>query len=130
MSVDTPVDPAAPASASPSRRRSTKSGLVEPVAAADANASLDDDNVLLRPTNNRRGARGALVGQVVTVKEVWNLLPRASDSAADALLTVLTVQLWLTEPRDHLLAPDARRTEARRLACGLAQYRCATRRDV
>jgi hypothetical protein len=130
MNIDTPVDPVEPASANSSRLRLTTLGPVEPVTATDAGASLDDDNVLLRPVNNRQGERGALVGHVVTVKEVWNLLPHASESAADALLTVLTVQRWLTEPRDQQLASDARRTEARRLACGLAHYRCATRRDV
>jgi hypothetical protein len=99
------------------------------VAASDADASQENDNVLLRPVTNQRGERGPLVGHVVTVKEIWNLLPRASEPAADALLTVLTVQRWLTEPGDQRLAPNARRTEARQLAYRLAEHRCATRRD-
>jgi hypothetical protein len=99
-------------------------------AASDASVSQENDNVLLRPVTNQRGERGPLVGHVVTVKEIWNLLPRASGQTADALLTVLTVQRWLTEPGDQRLAPDARRTEARQLAYRLAQHRCATRRDV
>ena len=131
MNVDTPVDPAEPASARPSRPRSAKPDPTRLAAAQpDASVSLDDDNVLLRPVNNRHGERGPLVGQVVTTKEIWSLVPHAVGPEADALLTVLTVQRWLTEPRDQGLEPDARRTEARRLACGLAQYRCATRRDV
>jgi len=98
-------------------------------AASGAGVSEENDNVLLRPVTNRHGERGPLVGHVVTVKEIWNLLPHASGQGADALLTVLTVQRWLTEPGDQRLAPDARRTEARQLACRLAQHRCATRRD-
>jgi len=131
MNVDTPVDPVEAASASPSRPRSPKpdpAGLA--AAQPGAGVSSDDDNVLLRPVTNRHGERGPLVGHIVTVKEIWSLLPHASASTADALLTVLTVQRWLTEPRDLRLAPNARRTEARRLAYSLAEYRCATRRDV
>lgn len=129
MNGDTSVDPTEPANAASSRPRSAKPRSAES-AAPDASLSLDDDNVLLRPLNNRQGGPGPLVGHVVTVKEVWSLLPHASESAADALPTVLTVQRWLTEPRDQLLAPNAGRTDARRLAYNLALYRCATRRDL
>lgn len=107
------------------RPRTRDSGAV-----SDAGVSLENDNVLLRPVNNRHGDRGALVGHLVTVKEIWSLLPRGSGPATDALLTVLTVQRWLTEPGDQRLAPDARRTEARQLAYRLAEHRCATRRDL
>ena len=92
-------------------------------------AESDDDNVLLRLLVPEGGSRGALVGQVVTAKEICDMIPRSGNPAVDPFLTVPTVQRWLTEPigADHSLA--SMRTATRELAHQFAKRRFATSRD-
>jgi hypothetical protein len=89
----------------------------------------DDDNVLLRLLIPDGSARGATVGQVVTVKEICAMLPRSGNPAMDQLLTVPMVQRWLTEPGGQDLPRTVQRTAARELAHEFAKVRFATSRD-
>ncbi len=92
-------------------------------------AESDDDNVLLRPLVPERGGRSALVGQVITVKEICDMIPRSGNPAIDPLLTVTTIQGWLTGPNDHNLKMGPMRTATRELAHEFAKRRFATSRD-
>jgi hypothetical protein len=89
----------------------------------------DDDNVLLRQLDSGTGGRGALVGQVITVKEICDMIPRSGNLEIDPLLTVSTIQGWLTEPSKHDIRLGPLRAATRELAHEFAKRRFATSRD-
>lgn len=89
----------------------------------------DNDNVLLRPLLPGSDGRGALVGQVITVKEICAMIPRSGNPKIDPLLTVATVQGWLTDPNGHDPVLGSLREATRELAHQLAKRRFAASRD-
>jgi len=88
----------------------------------------EDDNVLLRPVVSGGGARTALVGQIITVKEICEMIPRSGNPAVDPFLTVPTIQRWLTETSGQDPTLVLMRTATRELAHNLAKRRFETSR--
>lgn len=89
----------------------------------------ENDNVLLRPLTPGADGRGALVGQVITVKEICAMIPRSGNPKIDPMLTVATIQSWLTSPNTHDPVLGAHRAATRELAHELAKRRFAASRD-
>jgi hypothetical protein len=89
----------------------------------------ENDNVLLRQLVPGADGRGALVGQVITAKEICDMIPRSGNPKIDPLLTVATIQGWLTNPNAHDPVLGSMRMATRELAHELAKRRFATSRD-
>ncbi len=87
------------------------------------------DNVLLRPMHRERNKPSVTVGQLITVKDVFSMLPRGENSAVDPELTMDTVQRWLTNPLADDLRPGSMCLPTRILAIDLARQRLAQWRD-